>query len=121
MTSDQCDVAGLPPVAGGGGNTQSPASPPSDQQREHPAGLPLLPLPLTEARQDIPDLEDRKPREFHSPEPPDNPEETGIEAGGGLGEDPDGPALPTHQGQLLLSALRLNGESDGGQRGERPQ
>ena len=105
-------------MGGDGSNTQPAASHPSGQQRKH---LAAVPLPLSQAGQDIPHLEEGKPRQLHSAEPPENLEETRITAGGDLGEDPDCPPLPTHPGRLLLSALQLAGQPDGGQRGDGSQ
>ena len=108
-------LPGLSPLGLSGSSTQSPPSHSSDQPRQKQDALTL---PLTEACQDIPDLEERKPWQLHSAEPPDHLEKTGATAGRGLGEDPDCPALSTRPGSLLLSPLRLAGECDGRQRGD---
>ena len=116
--TSRAPVSGLPPLAEGGSHAQPAASHSSDQQRKR---LASFPLPLTEAGQNIPHMEEGKSRELLSAEPAETPEEAGVAAGGELGEDPHCPALPAHQGSLLLSAGQLAGQSDGGQRGERSQ
>ena len=108
-------LPGLSPLGLNGSSTQSPVSHSADQPRWKQDALPLT---LSEACQDIPGLEERKPWQLHGAEPPDNLEKTGVTAGRGLGEDPDCPTLSTRPDSLLLSPLSLAGESDGRQRGD---